>query len=234
MSREHIEQPKKYYTVIGGSFRVQVPKDDPAAIMREWKSADGKSSGVKYERIVSALFGFIQDVSFFDGDYGMQITIKLDFNDKQEQPVIALNAASREGEDFLKKLPSIDLTKEVKLRPYNFTGEGGDEVRAMDIRQPDNLGDFKVKITNFFRDDVKKENINGFPNPDGDVSEYSKDDWKIHFLSARKFLINYTRTNICPKFQDLQHHITTTADAEAVYPEDNDSNVDDPAAGIPW
>lgn len=185
---------------------MQVDKDDPAAVRRDWTSADGKSSGTKYERIVNALFGYIQDISFAETEYGMQLYIKLDFNDKQEQPIIALNMASREAESFLKRLPSIDLSKEVRLRVYSFEDEG-DEVRGIEVLQPDEQGEFKVKVSNFFRHTEKKENINGYPNPEGDTESYSKDDWKIYFLSCRKFLINYMKEHICPKFRQLPQRV---------------------------
>lgn len=201
MSREEIVKKGKYYTVIQGSFRVQVPQEHPDAVRRDWKSADGTKSGTKYERIVNALFGRIEEVSFHDGDYGMQVYIKLDENEDQENPIIALPTASREGEDFLKKLPNIDLTKEVHLRPFNFEGDGGDEVRGMEVMQQDNEGNFKVKITNFFRDKEAKKNINGYPDPES--SDLSKDEWKLYFLQARMFLIKYTKENILPKFSGL-------------------------------
>jgi len=229
MSREHIETPKTYYTIVGGSFRVQVSKDDPTAVMREWESADGKERGVKYERIVNALFGLIEEVSFADTKYGMQVYIKLDFNEKQQQPIIALNMASREAEDFLKRLPNIDLSKEVRLRPFNFEDrQSHEEVRGMEVMQPNEQGEFKTKITNFFRDAEKKENINGFPNPEGETADYSKDDWKIYFLSARKFLINYTKENICPKFRDLPQRTPRSLEEErgVEYPK-ADINPDD-------
>lgn len=205
MSKEEIIKKGKYYSIVSGSFRVQVPQDHPEAVRRDWKSADGKSSGTKYERIVNALFGRIEEISFHDGEYGMQVFIKLDENDDGENPIIALSTSSREAEDFLKKLPNINLSKEVKLRPFNFEGSEGDEVRGMEILQQDENDQFKVKITNFFRDTEKKININGFPNPDPDT-DYSKDDWKIYFLSARKFLINYTISKIIPKFQNPEHN----------------------------
>lgn len=31
------------------------------------------------------------------------------------------------------------------------------------------------------------------PKPDGDTNKFSSDDWKIHFLQVRKFLINNTK-----------------------------------------
>ena len=223
MSREHIQTPNKYYTIVGGTFRVQVPQNDPSAVRRDWTSADGKTSGTKYERIVNALFGRIENIQFFNGDYGQQVCISLDFNEQQQQPIIALNMASREAEDFLKKLPNIDLSKEVKLRPFSFEGERGDEVRGMEILQPNDEGEFKTKITNFFRDTEKKENINGYPNPEGDTSDYSKDDWKVYFLLARKFLVTYAKENICPKFANKMHR---DVDAPVEYPKD-EINPDD-------
>lgn len=210
MSREEIKDKKLYYTIVSGSFRVQVPQDDPTAVRRDWKSADGTKSGTKYERIVNSFVGYIENIDFRDGEYGMQVYITLDENESGEKPVIALATASREAEDLLKKLPNVDFSKEVRLRPFNFEGSEGDEVRGMEVMQPNEEGEFKVKITNFFRDAEKKVNINGYPNPEGDTDEYSKDDWKIYFLSARKFLINYTKEHTLTKLMQGQSDRQTT------------------------
>ncbi len=210
--REETIKRGRYYTIIAGSFRVQVPQDHPEAVRRDWKSADGTKSGTKYERIVNSLFGFIKEVSFHDGEFGMQVYIKLDETEDGEDPIIALATSSREGEDFLKKLPNINLAKEVRLRPFNFEGEGGDEVRGMEIMQQDENDEFKVKITNFFRDKEKKENINGYPNPES--NDLSKDEWKLYFLQARMFLIKYTKENIIPKFTMTEDDIADEEFAE--------------------
>lgn len=196
MSREEIREKNLYYTVIGGSFRVQVSADDPEAVRRDWTSADGSKSGTKYERIVKSLIGFIEDVQFRDGEYGLQMYVALDENNEGWKPVIALSTASREAEDLMRKLPNVDLLKEVRLRPFNFQGDGGDEVRGMEVMQEGGDGEFTVKVTNYFRDTEKKTNINGYPNPEGDTQEFSKDDWKLYFLQARKFLVNFTREKI--------------------------------------
>jgi hypothetical protein len=126
----------------------------------------------------------------------MQVYIMLDENADGSKPVIALSTASREGEDLLKKLPSIDLLKDVRLRPFNFEGDTGDEVRGMEVTQQDAEGKYTVKVKNYFRDFEAKTNINGYPNPEGDTEDYSKDDWKLYFLQARKFLVNYTKENM--------------------------------------
>jgi hypothetical protein len=196
MSREEIREKNLYYTIIGGSFRVQVDKDDPQAIRRDWTSADGQKSGTKYERIVNSLVGYIEDIQFRDTEYGLQMYVALDKNLNDEMPVIALQTASREAEDLMKKLPNINFLKEVRLRPFNFEGDSGDEVRGMEVMQPDEKGEFIVKVTGYFRDVATKENINAFPSPEGDTENYSKDDWKLYFLQARKFLVSYTRDKI--------------------------------------
>lgn len=231
MSREETAQPKKYYTIVQGTFRTQVPQDHPEAVRRDWTSADGKTSGTKYERIIRALYGYITDVSFADSEFGKQIYIKLDKNMSGEEPTIALNVASREAEDFMKKLPNIDLTQEVQLKPYSFTGDESDEVRGMSVMQPDDFGDFKKKITNYFYDipanaprGTRGKNINGFPSPVGDTDNYDKDDWKIYFLTCRKFLTDYIEKNISPKFAKLP--VRTPTAPMAAYPKVNN----DPAA----
>lgn len=208
MSKELIMKKGLWYSIIDGTFRVQVPQDHLDAVRRDWKSVDGKNSGTKYERIVNALFGVIQEVSFQEGEYGTQILIKLDENEDGENPIVALGTGSREGEDLMKKLPNIDLSKEIRLRPFNFTGQDNDEVRGMEVMQQDDAGNFTVKIVNFFVEQTKQEDgsfkrmmKNGFPAPEGDTDMYSKDDWKIYFLSARKFLIAYTKENILPKLE---------------------------------
>jgi hypothetical protein len=193
MSREEIKEKNLYYTIVGGSFRVQVSEDHPEAVRRDWTSADGSKSGTKYERIIKSLIGFIEDVQFRDSEYGLQMYIMLDENQEGWKPVIALSTASREAEDLMKKLPSVNFLQEVSLRPFNFVGDSSDEVRGMEVLQTDPNGDFTVKVKSYFRDAEKKENINGFPSPEGDTEGYTKDDWKLYFLTARKFLVNYTK-----------------------------------------
>lgn len=222
--REEIREPSVYYTIVGGTFRAQVSEGDPNAVRREWESTDKKRSGVKYERIINAIIGYITKIQFFDSEYGMQLVISLDKDDNGKTPKIALQAASREGESFMKRLPNIDFKKEVKLRPFSFTDQqDGEEVRGMDVTQADELGEFTVKIKNFFRDEEAKKNINGFPDPEGNTEEYSKDDWKMYFLQCRKFLITYTKEQVIPRIPYFDSETVgrpTAAEARAAVTKD--------------
>jgi len=84
----------------------------------------------------------------------------------------------------------------------------------MEIMQPDEKGDFKVKMTNFFQGPQTKEPLHGFPKPDGNTENYSKDDWKIYFLTVRKFLINYAKENMCPKLVQIPQRMPRTLEEQ--------------------
>lgn len=188
MSREHIVEKKNFYYVIAGSFRQKVEQDSPEAVRRDWETPDGKK-GTKYERHVQGLFGFITNVQFFDGDYGRTVQITLDPDEDGVSPQISLNTSSREGTDFLRKLPNVNLKKEVKLSPYSFNDDAGLERRGLTIYQQDEADNFSVKILDFYRDFEKKENINGMPNPPKSNDEMTKNAWKAYFLTVDDFLV---------------------------------------------
>jgi hypothetical protein len=218
--REEIREPSVWYSIIEGSFRTQVSQDDPRAVRRDWKGTDG-STGTKYERIVNAVIGYITAINFYDGEYGMEIVISLDKDERGKTPKVSLSTSSREGESFLKRLPNIDFKKEVHLRPFSFTDkkENG-EVRGLAVTQPDEKGEFTVKVGNYFYDEATKKEINGLPVPDGDTEEYSNDDWKLYYMQVRKFLITYAKERVVPTipyFDPMAVGRPTAADArEAV------------------
>lgn len=200
MSREEIRTPGTYYTIIDGTFRTQVPADSEGAIRRDWVSKDGTKSGTKYERHVNALIGKITNVQFFDGDFGQQLVISLDADEAGRVPRIALQVASREAEDVMKKLPAVDMTKEVRFRPFAFKDDKDREVRGIEMAHAGADGKWTEKITNFFKDPETSENRNGFPAPkDEDTSGYTADQWKLYFLECRIFLVNYTKEKVAPK-----------------------------------
>lgn len=193
MSQETLNQSGLYYTIIDGTFRRRVPDGTPGAVRREYETKDG-TKGEKYEMVIDALEGTIQEMLIHDGEYGRTLNIKLDPNQDGVNPMLQFNVESTYGEDVLKKLPNVDFTQPVKFRPYSFTDQTtGKEVRGVEVKQ----GETKHK--NFFYDFEEKKAINGIPEPEGDTKNFTKDDWKIHFLSVRKFLLNYFLENVQPK-----------------------------------
>lgn len=220
MSTENIKSEGLYYNVIDGTFRRRVNEDTPGATKREYETKDG-GKGVKYEMVIDSLEGYVHGIGIYDGEFGRQLQIKLDPNEKGINPVIQFSVENAYGEDVLKKLPNVDFKKPLKLRPFAFTvQENGREVRGVELKQDDE------KLFNFFFDPEKKEAINGYPVPDGDTDSYTKDDWKMYFLGARKFLITYFTENIRPRFEKEVGEQPTQKDApkeevqEDINPED--------------
>lgn len=199
MSREQVIEKKNFYYTNGGMFKQKVDQEHPEAQRRDWETPDGKS-GTKYERHITALFGFITNIQFFDGDYGRSIQITLDPDEDGIAPVISLNASSREGTDFLRKILNVNLKKEVKLAPYEMENDG-ESRRGLTVYQQDEADNFTVKIGDFYRDFEKKENMNGMPNPPKPNDEMTKNAWKAYFLQVDDFLVENTQKIILPQFK---------------------------------
>jgi hypothetical protein len=227
-SAEKLRTKGVYYSVIEGTLRTRVDKDHPEAVAREYETRDG-ATAIKHELVFKALKGFITNIEFHDGDYGRTVNITLDENEEGATPVIQLNVETTYGEDFLKKLPNVDLEKEVRIAPFAFTAkDNGREMRGISLLQKDAEGKWKVKAENYFYDREKKTVQNGYPTPEGDTKEYGKDDWKIYFLQARKFLIAYAVREVLPKLEGLQVKRDTAPETASA--DDVEINPDD----IPW
>jgi hypothetical protein len=181
-----------YINILGsdGTLRKEVEETTPGAVKREWKSGDGKSSGVKWEHIYSELSGVISSVEIYEGDFGKNIIVGV--TDGEEPEIkLSISMNSPFGEDFAKKLPNIDIKKPIIIKPYAFTDDKGKVRKGVTVMQDGN------KLQNFFYDAAKKENIHEFPNPQykfdkkGEKKDFSKDEWKIYFALCRQFLIDY-------------------------------------------
>lgn len=187
---------KKFVSILSdGSLRLPVVEGTEGAIKREYEMSD-KTMGVKHELVFKSLSGVITDIAFFEGDFGKLIQVT--FFDKEaeveaQEFVLSIGTATNFGEDLLKKLPSVDLTKEVTLTPYSFEDDRGKTRRGVTLLQDGE------KITNFFYDIEKKKNINKYPDPEGDTKTYDSDDWKMYFTKARKFLVKYAEDNLVKK-----------------------------------
>lgn len=182
------------YVLSDGTFRVNVDEGTPNAVRREYETSTGEK-GIKHELVYDELSGKITNVFFRDTDYGKQMTLKVE--DGENAVYLNLNTAHNFAEDVMKKLPNVDITKDVKLVPYSFEDGNGKVKKGITIYQN------KEKVQNFFYDPDAKAIMNGFPEPEGDVKKYDSDSWKVYFIGARKFLIEYTEKN-CPVYNKEQ------------------------------
>lgn len=192
------------------SLRKVVPEDTTGAVRREYEDSKG-NKGVKFEQIFESISGLITDIKLVDTDFGTLLQVSLTDTFLNDTEVLSISTSQSYGEDFMKKLPALDLTKEVIIKPYKFTTEQGKELKGLSITQDGS------KIENFFYDKENKKSINGIPEPKGDTKAYSKDKWKIHFLNVRDFLTEYTKANFVSKFD--KQAVEKTLDEETELPE---------------
>ncbi len=179
---------KKYLTVLAdGKFHQTVPEGTEGAIVRTYKDKNDVDQS-KIELVFTEVSGVITKVSFDDGDFGKSLQIELDGDG-----IISLGTASNFGEDVMKKLPNVDLKQEVKFVPYAFTDEKGKTRRGVTVYQND------AKIESAYWDTEKKEVSNGMPEV-GDTKGFDSEDWKMHFMVVRKFLIKQIEDKIVSQF----------------------------------
>lgn len=188
MGLKNTREDKIYASVLAdGLIHVEVPEDTEGAVKRDYETSDGKT-GTKWEHVYNELSGKISSIAFFDGDFGKSLQITVEDPDGGKPIMLSLGTMSGYGEDVMKKLPSVDLTKEVTFAPYSFKDDKGKSKKGITVLQDGN------KIKNFYYDDVEKVNINGFPVPPTPKKgkALTTDEWKMYFMQARIFLVDET------------------------------------------
>lgn len=191
-----------------GTLRLTVPEGTEGAVYREYEYKDAKTGelkrGSKWELIFKSVSGVISNIQKHDGDYGLNLMLTLSYDGGED--TISIGTATPFGEDFMKKLPSVHLDEHLEFSPFRYPDPKTGKIRQGVSLKQEGHGWYKDGAPNYFQepyvDGVRGANINGYPNPEGDTEKYTKDDWKIYFMQARKFLIGYTEKHFLPKFAD--------------------------------
>lgn len=166
-----------------GKFHKSVDAGTEGAVVRSYEDKDGATK-TKTELVFDTVKGMITKLEFVDGEFGKSLHVEID-NDG----IVSVGTASPFGEDLMKKLPSLDFSKEVTLTPYAFIPKGEENSKKGISVYQDGV---KVQ-SNYYKADPENEgkfiNINGIPEAEGDTTKFDSDDWKMHFMVVRKFLI---------------------------------------------
>jgi len=180
-----------------GEISVKCEEGTPGSVRREYEDSKTKELKVKFEKIYTDLTGFITSVKFFEGEYGKQL--QLTVNDGGEETVLSFPTSSNFCEDLMKKLPSVNFEKEVFIKPYSFTDKVSKKLRKGVTIMQDN-----EKVSSYFTSyaNEKAETINGLPQPEKGKA-YDNEDWKMYFMTVRKFLINFIIENISPAITEV-------------------------------
>jgi len=191
-----LKEQKNFVSILAdGLFHMTVPEGTEGARVRKYKTSDG-TEGEKIELVYSEIVGKITNINFYEGDYGNQLQITV--VDGDDKPVvISMNASSNYGEDFMKKLPNVDLEKTVKISPYSFEDKGKTK-KGVTIWQHN--GTKTEKVTNYFYDVEKKKNLHGYPEFPAAISKLMKEGkkvptakWKLYFAEANEFLVEFIK-----------------------------------------
>lgn len=163
---------KRYFNLISGKFAEKATKETPNAVHRKNKKLEDV-----YELLYDKINGKVQDIVIEESDFGSQLRFGL--NDGFETCIITIPCESKLFRHFIQKIENADLSKEVELCPYNFTGKDGNKVSGMNIYQNGiKLGYAELK---------------GMPKvPTG--TQLDKDDYEIHRKQETKFLKAYVKS----------------------------------------
>jgi len=181
------EKGRLLYVLADGLLREQVDETAEGAKLRIIKNDDGTEKMRKWEYTYPGITGFITGVTTRDGDYGTSILISIkDSND--EEFTLALQAKSKYGEDFLHKLPNVQLTKEISIKPYNFT-DGDQKKSGVTLTQSG------VKLTNAFnwKEGDEWKSVDGYPQVDEKKKPKNSDQWMVFFTQRREWVLEYLK-----------------------------------------
>src|SRR4030065_2288303 len=104
---------KVFLTILAdGKFHEQVEEGREGAVAREYEDENDEKK-IKYELVHDSVKGIITSVSVVEGFKGLK-----NLNIEIDSEIISTGVKGQYGEDLLKKLPAIDLSKEVTLTPY--------------------------------------------------------------------------------------------------------------------
>jgi hypothetical protein len=180
------ESRRLLYVLSDGKLREQVDEHTEGAKLRVVKDDAGNVKAEKWELTYPGIKGFITQVTTYDGDYGTNVNVSIkDSND--EEFILSLKANSKYGEDFLHKLPNIDMTKEITIKPYDFESDGRRNT-GVSLTQ----GETKIgNAFNFKNASGEWESVEGYPQPDAKTKEKGGEKWTIFFAMRRDWLIEH-------------------------------------------
>ena len=188
------KEDKTYASILSdGKIHITCPEGTEGGVWRTYKTSDG-TEGKKFELQYNDIIGKITSLNFRDGEYGSQLQVTI--SDGKGKPVVlSLGTSSNYAEDCLKKLPNVDMSRAVKIVPFNFKDDKGKSKRGVTIWQHNPKTKKNEKIQNYFYDAEKKKNINGFPEPvpkkGKTTKDFTKDQWKSYFSTVREFLVDF-------------------------------------------
>ena len=176
---------KPFLSIIGGNIKQPSSEGVEGAVKREWESKDG-TTGVKWELTHDFVEGNIVGLNYKDGDYGSSLIV--DLQEGNDVYSLQISTKSRYYDDFAKKVKALDLTKRVKISPYDFESKTDKDKKG----NPKKIVGVSVyqegeKIMSHYYDG--KKTTNGMPEVDKkEQKELGDAYWTVYFAKVGAFL----------------------------------------------
>ena len=183
-------QAGQYITILGGKLCQRVPKGTEGAVERI-----NKIGNVVYEKFYDSFTGKLIDIKTQEGTYGK--TWNFVFKDKEEPYTLQLSYSNSFSTNFLKMLPNIDLSKEMKIAP---------SVKNVDGKDKSSL--FVNQDGKSLKHAYSKDNPNGLP-PMEQVTVKGVLVWDD--TKRLEFLDNMVQTTIIPKLREMNGGTTVAS-----------------------
>lgn len=206
-------EKRTYLHITYGKLRMKTTESDPEAQTRENK--DGKTI---YERVYSWVEGTLTGIYYKQDDkFGNSFEVIVD--DGKDRFQISFSEGDNYFMDFFSKLPNADVSKIIRIAPYDFEDKNtGKRRKGITLMQGGE------KIENYFnvKENDKYVYKHGFPEPEN-PKKMDKEDWKIYFIKVTKFLRNHINDKIIPKMQnDFLNQASGVTETEIVEVQNND------------
>lgn len=185
----------KFVNILGGKFSQRVDESTPGAVARVNK--EGKTVFEKYHDF---FVGKLIDIKTQDGAYGKNWLFV--FEDGGEVYNLQLSYSNSYATAFLKMLPNIDLTKEMKVSP---------SLKMVDGKNKSSL--FVEQDGKTVKHAYTKDNPNGLPQME-QVQVKGQLVWDD--TKRIEFLHNMVQTQILPQLSRNQVHANIASSVESV------------------
>jgi hypothetical protein len=161
--------------------KTKVDSQTPNAVMRKTQSGE-ESWALEHDFVT----GVIEKIFYKEDEkYGNSFEVLI--GDAIDNYSLGFTEDSRFWFDFMKKLPNIELSKEVKITIYDFEDKKTGKRRAgVSVEQND------VKILSYYdkkNDKGEWELLHGYPSGK-DIDFKDKDEVKMYFIKVKKYLRN--------------------------------------------
>lgn len=187
-----------YLSVADGKIRQKVKEETQDTTKRVVELSDGTTKTM-IEKVYDSIDGHMTSIRIVDGKFGRQWLIRI--VDGIENFSLQINYDNRYARSLLERLPSINLSEPISIKPYKFTPDDKEkEIIGITVSQKNKEGEWS-KVPSYFHEYDKDGGFVGFKNniPHNETGKMlDKDDWQILLISIMKFFRSMVEVEIQP------------------------------------